>query len=93
MASNVKLKDPNAVLDYKFNWSDWLASGETISTITITAESGITVDSSTITDTGTTVTVWLSSGTAGNIYDVACLITTSDSRTDERTMKIRCQER
>lgn len=93
MASNIFFKDPDAVLDYKFDWSDWLASGETISTRTITPETGITVDSDSITDTSTSVTVWLSGGTAGNVYDVACLITTSDSRTDERTMKIRCQER
>lgn len=95
-------KDPSAVLDFKFDWkaltnasgpSDWLASGETISTRTITAETGITVDSSSITDTNTTVTVWLSGGTAGNVYDVACRITTSASRTDERTMKIKCRER
>lgn len=93
MASNVFTKDPDAVLDYKFDWSDWLASGETISTHTITPETGITVDSSSITDTNTSVTVWLSAGTAGNVYDVACLITTSASRTDERTIKITCRQR
>jgi hypothetical protein len=93
MASNVFAKDPDAVLDYKFDWSDWLASGETISTATITEESGITVDSDSLTDTNTSVTVWLSGGTAGTMYDVACLITTSASRTDERTIKIRCLER
>lgn len=96
------VKDPDAVLDYKFDWaastngsgtSDWLASGETISSYTITADSGITVDSDTRTDTNTSVTVWLSGGTAGSTYDVACKIVTSDSRTDERTMKIVVQER
>jgi hypothetical protein len=93
MASNVFTKDPDAVLKYKFDWSDWLASGETISTHTITPEAGITVDSSSITDTNTSVTVTLSGGTAGNVYDVACLITTSDSQTDERTIKITCRQR
>ena len=102
MAKTVYLKDPDAVLDYKFDWkastngsgsSDWLESGETISSRTITADSGITVDSSSITDTSTTVTVWLSGGTAGLDYDVACLITTSASRTDERTITIKCRER
>ncbi len=93
MASNRFYKDPSAVLDYKFDWSDWLDSGETISTRTITAETGIVVDSSSLTDTSTSVTAWLSGGTAGNVYDVACLITTSASRTDERTIKITCRER
>jgi len=93
------IKDPDAVLDYKFDWkaltngadgatSDWLASGETISSYTITASAGITVDSDSQTDTNTSVTVWLSGGTAGNDYTVACKIVTSVGRTDERTITI-----
>jgi len=96
------IKDPDAVLDYKFDWaaftnstgtSDWLASGETIASHTIDADTGITVDSSSATDTNTSVTVWLSAGTAGTTYNVRCEIVTSDSRTDERTIKIAVRER
>ena len=96
------LKDPDAVLDYKFDWrastngtgdSDWLAAGETISSHTIDADTGITVDSSSQTDTNTSVTVWLSGGTAGTTYAVRCEIVTSGSRTDERTMRILVEER
>ena len=63
---NTFSKDPDAVLDYKFDWaastngsgaSDWLADGETISSHTITATTGLTVDSSSLTDTNTSVTV------------------------------------
>ena len=97
-------KDPDAVLDYKFDWapltngasggaSDWLASGETISTKTVTPSDGITVDGSEITDTDTSVTLWLSGGTAGQDYTVACKIVTSDSRTDERTITIHVRNR
>lgn len=97
-------KDPDAVLDYKFDWkaltnaspggtSDWLASSETISSKTITAQSGITIDSSSLTDTNTSVTVWLSGGTAGQSYTVACKIVTSASRTDERTITIMVEQR
>ena len=85
------LKDPSAVLDYVFDWTEWLATGETITDHTITADTGITVDSSTE-DTGK-VTVWLSGGTAGINYKVACLITTSAGRTDERTIWIKVVER
>ena len=96
------LKDPDATLDYKFDWkaltngsgsSDWLQSGETISSHTIDADSGITVDSSAQTDTNTSVTVWLSGGTAGTNYAVRCEIVTSAARTDERTMTIQVVER
>ena len=85
------LKDPSAVLDYAFDWTGWLAAGETITDHTITADTGITVDTSTE-DAGV-VTVWLSGGTAGVNYKVACLITTSAGRTDERTIWIKVTNR
>ena len=85
------LKDPSAVLDYAFDWTEWLATGETITDHTITADTGITVDSSTELDGK--VTVWLSGGTAGINYKVACKITTSAGRTDERTIWIKVTNR
>ena len=95
-------KDPDAVLDYKFDWkaltngtgdSDWLASGETISSYTVTVDAGLTKDSDAKTDTNTSITFWLSGGVAGVDYKVACEIVTSASRTDERTIKIQVRER
>ena len=85
------LKDPSAVLDYMFDWTEWLATGETITDHTITADTGITKDSST--EGSGKVTVWLSGGTAGQNYKVACLVTTSAGRTDERTMWIKVTDR
>lgn len=85
------LKDPDAVLDYMFDWSDWLASGETIISHTITAETGIVVDSST--ESAGKVTVWLFGGTARTDYRVSCLITTSAGRTDERSIMIQVEDR
>jgi len=85
------LKDPSAVLDYVFDWTEWLATGETIANYTITPDTGITVDSSTEDDGK--VTVWLSGGTAGINYKVACLITTAAGRTDERTIWIKVVDR
>ena len=85
------LKDPSAVLDYVFDWTEWLATGETIDNYTITADTGITVDSSTE-DTGK-VTVWLSGGTADMTYRVECKITTNMGRTDERSIWITVRER
>ena len=96
------VKDPAAVLDYKFDWaaltngtgaSDWLASGETISSHTITATTGLTVASSSLTDANTSVTAWLSGGTAWEDYTVTCRIVTSQGRTDERSVTIRVRER
>lgn len=97
-------KDPNAVLDYKFDWkpltngapggtSDWLAASETIASKTVTVQTGLTKDSDALTDSNTSVTVWLSGGTAGETYEVACKITTSAGRTDKRTIKIQVTQR
>lgn len=102
------IKDPDAVLDYKFDFAastngsgslDWLdtANSETISshtiTITPTGTGALTVDSSSLTDTNTSVTVWLSAGVTGIDYSVTCHIVTSASREDDRTALIKCQER
>lgn len=85
-------KDPDAVLDYVLDWTSWLASGETITgTPAVTVESGITKDSQS--NTGTIVTVWLSGGTAGQNYTVAVKVTTTDARTDERTILVPVRDR
>jgi hypothetical protein len=90
---SVFYKDPDAVLDYTFDWSDWLTGVETIASYDITAETGITVDSDS-NDTDS-VTVWLSGGTASVKYTVGCEITTNSvpARTDERSMVFRVVER
>ena len=99
---SIFLKDPNAVLDYKFDWkadtngsgnTDWLDSDETIISKTVTVDDGITKDSDALADDDTSVVVWLSGGTAGVDYEVACFIETSAGRDDERTMKIQVRER
>ena len=86
------IKDPDATLDYAFDWGEeWLESGEVINTHIVTVDTGITKDSSS--DTGSIVTIWLSGGTAGVNYNIACKIITSLNRTDERSITIRCRER
>lgn len=96
------IKDPSAVLDFRFDWaaltngsgdSDWLVSGETISSYAVTVEDGLTKDSDGKTDSDTSVTVWLSGGTAGRDYTVSCEITTDQGRTDERSVEVRVRNR
>ena len=84
-------KDPQAVLDWAFDWSRWLADGETISSVTVTVDAGLTKDSQSTTTTK--VTVWLSGGTLGVTYKVACRVVTNQGRTDERTIGIRVTDR
>ena len=107
-ASNIFVKDPSSVLDYKFDWKaatngtdgadgDWLAAAETIITRTITASptgtGALAVDSSSITDTNTSVTAWLSAGLDGVDYTVTCRIATNAGRTDERSIVVQVRNR
>lgn len=84
------VKDPDAVLDYEFDWSDWLGA-DTIATHTVTAATGLTVDTSEATSTA--VTVWLSGGSVGTSYAVTCHIETAAGREDDRTVTLAVQER
>ena len=81
-------KDPAGVLDYTLDWSEYLPSGDTLSTCTVTI---LTLNSSSITTN--TATAIISGGTAGNKYNVEYTITTSDSKTDSRNFRIFVQER
>jgi hypothetical protein len=83
-------KDPNAVLDYAFDWTEWLESAETIDTFQVTGSTGITVDSTN--NLGKKIIVWLSGGTAGQGYAILCHIVTSMNRIDDKTMYIICRE-
>lgn len=85
------LKDVDSILDYGVNWDEWVEEGEAITSHTITAEAGITVDSST--ESSGIVTIWLSGGTSGTTYNVACKIITDKGRTEERSILIKCLER
>lgn len=84
------LKDPDAELDYRLDWSEWLAS-DTISTSTWSADTGITVTTST--NTTTTATVWLAGGTLGQAYTVTNRVVTAGGRTDERSFLVVITER
>lgn len=85
-------KDPDAVLDYVIDWSDWLGVAEVIalSTWVLTGDAQITHS----TYTGTTATVWISGGTT--TFRVTNEITTNSSpipRKDNRTLVIKVKDK
>ena len=83
-------KDPESVLDYTINWSDFLTTGDTVASATYTVDTGLTKDSNSNTTTATTVT--LSGGTAGTVYTVKCVMTTTASRVAARRFRVKCEE-
>lgn len=78
-------KDPDATLDYQLDWSDWLATGESIASATVTVTGATLVSSS---YTTTTVTAWIRGGTAGERARIQYRITTNNAtpRIDDRTL-------
>lgn len=78
------------MLDYTEDWTQWL-NGDTITAASVTATSGITVNSTT--NTATTVTVWLAGGTPAIAYTVTVHITTAAGRQDDRSITISCLNR
>jgi len=91
------LKDPEATLDYTFNWTDWLArsSNDTIVTALVTATDGLTIVSSAVIDGGRKVQAFISGGTAGTTYKVTCHITTTltpTARIEDRVIYIKVKQ-
>jgi hypothetical protein len=80
-------KDPDSVLDFAWDWSEWLHEGETIFSASVSAPDGITVMSSSFVNG--LVTAWLADGELGRVYPVLCRITTNQGRVEERTLRIR----
>lgn len=85
-------KDPNEVLDYRFDWTARLESGETISTSNVTRESGdVTIDSQAF--AGAVVTVWLSGGTENTVSVFTSRIATSQGRTYDESVQLKVRSK
>ena len=85
------IKDPDSVLDHAWDWSAWLAPDETIVSHEILVTHGqATIDSSSEDDG--IVTAWLSAAEPRRVR-VTCRITTSQGRTDDRTITLIVTER
>jgi len=89
--SKTFLKDPDATIDYVFDWSLYLdAISDTIASATIIADIGITVVSSEV--VGATVVVFLSGGTLNDRYKIVCRVTTVGGRIDDRSLFVKIKE-
>lgn len=84
-------KGAASVLDYPFDWRDWLANeSDSIGSQECTAV-GVVLDSSS--HAGGIVTPWVSGGTAGTTATITCKITTVDDRVETRTYRLKIIDR
>lgn len=85
-------KDPDAILDYTFDWGDFLTpSDDTIFSVSWVVDDGLTVG--THATTATTATAFVSGGTVGQLLKLTCRITTTGGRIDDRTILLKIVNR
>lgn len=89
-------KDPDAKLDYTFNWTDWCnLVGDVIDTFTIIPDATVTMVTSSLDVTKKKVTVVLQGGTVKKTHRVVCRIVTLGPpvRGDDRSIFLKMKER
>ena len=76
-------KDPNATLDYSFDWSPYLSPiADTITTVEWVLSTGLTKVSESFTTTS--ATVFVLGGIEDEVETITCRITTAGGRIDDR---------
>ena len=91
--SDSYIKDPQARLDYSWDWTLWLADVEdTISSATVAVPDGLTAVGSAVVDDAF-VTQRVGGGTLDEEYTLVCQITTAGGLIDERSIYLTISER
>jgi len=92
-------KDVEAQLTYTFDWSEWLPTNDTISTVEYTAAARrndptpIVIKNSGIANDDTTTYVELSSGQSNKTYIITAKVETSDGLIDRRNFRVNVVDR
>lgn len=79
-------QDKDAFLDYSLDWSDWLEDGDTIVTSNWSADSALTLNSSSV--SGGLTSVWIQGGVVNTWYAVTNTVTSDQGRHDQRTIRL-----
>lgn len=89
------VKDPAAVIDYAVDWSAGYLVGQDVAqslwAVAPAEAGGVIVEAATQTAGKTVAT--LSGGIVGHVYRITNTVRFSDSRSDERTLVVRVEER
>ena len=91
------LKDTEAQLSYVFDWSEWLPTGDSLSTVSYSIGARINDPrplvkvSEGIQDSKTYIE--LKEGQVNKVYTVTCKITTADGLIDRRSFRVKVADR
>ena len=83
------IKDPDAVLDYRIDWTNVLDNSDPVDTIATSdwvVDAGLVIDSDS--ETQNITTAWVSAGTLGQLGRLVNTIVTAGGRTHVRTIEI-----
>ena len=83
------IKDPDALLDYKVDWSNWLGTDTIDSSSWAIVGTDNALTENTTSKTDDSATIWLDGGTLGKSYEVTNRIITAGGREDDRTITVR----
>lgn len=92
------VKDRLATLTYSMNWSEYLAQGVTVSSVSYSLTNPtynptpMTISTSGVSGGNVTFVV-LAAGTAGKIYTVTAQITLDNSQVDRRSFRVKVENR
>lgn len=84
------VKDPEAILDYTLDITDWLDEGDMLLSFEVLTE-GVELVSSVV--DGSKCVAWLSGGVIGEPASATFRFTTQLGRTDDRTMFFKIRDR
>ena len=87
------VKDPQATLDYGFDWGPWLGTDTISNSVWTINQSGLSIVVASETFTTTTTLLYLTGGAENEQYIVTNTISTAASRTDERRFEIVIKQR
>lgn len=93
------LKDPQAQLVYTMDWSEWLALGQTIATVSYAVQARsndpqpVTLESEGIANNNTYTYVELAGGSVNKVYTITATVTTDDGSTDRRNFRVKIENR
>lgn len=82
-------KDPEATLDYQWDWTEWL-SGDSIVSSSVSSSDLVVGD---VWDDGLVVTAMLGGGVVGVTAMAKCVVETAFGRVDERSLRIEIRHR
>lgn len=90
-------KDPNAVLDYAFDWSQWLKQGDTLLEVEYSVQSRLNDPNPVVIESSGIITdktyCYLSGGQLNKTYQVSCKVTTNNALIENRSFLVKIETR